>query len=88
MTPISLFYGIIIYMYTDKAKAVRVPHIHAVFKEEEAIISLDGDVLDGHLSLGKLRLVLAWLTIHYDDLQANWRVMSSGEAVFRIEPLR
>ena len=38
MTPISLFYGIIIYMYTDKAKAVRVPHIHAVFKEEEAII--------------------------------------------------
>ena len=88
MTPISLFYGIIIYMYTDKAKAVRVPHIHAVFKEEEAIISLDGDVLDGHLSQGKLRLVLAWLTIHYDDLQANWRVMTNGDEVFRIEPLR
>lgn len=88
MTPISLFYGIIIYMYTDKARAVRVPHIHAVYKQEEAIISLDGDVLDGRLSPGKLRLVLAWLTIHEDDLNANWRVMINGDDVFRIEPLR
>ena len=88
MTPISLFYGIIIYMYTDKAKGVRVPHIHAVYKEEEAIVSLEGDVLDGHLSPAKLKLVLAWLTIHEDDLNANWRVMTNGDEVFRIEPLR
>ena len=34
MTPISLFYGIIIYMYTDKSREYKVPHVHAVFKEE------------------------------------------------------
>lgn len=88
MNPISLFYGIIIYMYTDKSRAVKVPHIHAVFKDEEVVMALTGDVLDGHLQIGKLKLVQAWLCIHEDDLQANWQLMVGGNEVFRIEPLR
>ena len=46
MTPISLFYGIIVYMYTDKSKELKVPHVHAVYKDEEVIIALTGEVLD------------------------------------------
>lgn len=88
MNPISLFYGIIIYMYTDKSSGVKVPHIHAVFKDEEVIMALTGDVLDGHLQNGKLKLVQAWLCIHEDDLQANWKLMIGGSEVFRIDPLR
>ncbi|MBQ3760427.1 MAG: DUF4160 domain-containing protein [Clostridia bacterium] len=88
MTPISLFYGIIIYMYTDKSTERKVPHIHAVFKEEEVVMSLAGDVLDGYLNPGKLALVRAWLVIHQDDLTANWRLMLNGNEVFRIDPLR
>ncbi len=88
MTPISLFYGIVVYMYTDKSRDVKVPHIHAVFKDEEAVISLEGDVLDGYLRPEKLKLIEAWLCIHEDDLLANWKVMLNGNEVFRIEPLR
>lgn len=88
MTPISLFYGIVIYMYTDKSRALKVPHIHAVFKEEEVVISLSGEVLDGRLRPEKLKLVEAWLCIHEDDLMANWNVMIAGNELFRIEPLR
>ena len=88
MTPISLFYGIIIYMYTDKSTEVKVPHIHAVYKEEEVIIALTGEVLDGYMSPNRLILVQAWRTIHFDDLTANWRLMLNGNEVFRIEPLR
>ena len=88
MTPISLFYGIIIYMYTDKSRDLKVPHVHAVFKEEEVILALTGEVLDGYLNPGKLKLVEAWLTIHFDDLTANWRLMMNGNEVFRIDPLR
>ncbi len=88
MTPISLFYGIIIYMYTDNSRAVKVPHIHAVYKDEEVVLSLTGEVLDGFLRLNKLKLVQAWLCIHEDDLAANWRVMASENEVFRIDPLR
>ena len=88
MTPISLFYGIIIYMYTDRSTELKVPHIHAVYKEEEVIIALTGEVLDGHMRPEKLVLVQAWLTIHADDLNANWRLMMNGNEVFRIDPLR
>ncbi|MBQ3669690.1 MAG: DUF4160 domain-containing protein [Clostridia bacterium] len=88
MTPISMFYGIIIYMYTDKSTEMKVPHIHAVYKEEEVIISLTGDVLDGFMSPSRLILVQAWRTIHNDDLTANWHLMMNGNEVFRIEPLR
>ncbi len=88
MTPISLFYGIIIYMYTDRSTELKVPHIHAVYKEEEVIMALTGEVLDGHMRPDKLVLVQAWLTIHLDDLNANWRLMMNGNEVFRIDPLR
>lgn len=88
MTPISLFYGIIIYMYTDKSRDFKVPHIHAVYKEEEVLISLDGEVMDGFMNRQKLLLVQAWLAIHADDLAANWRVLLNGNEVFRIDPLR
>ena len=88
MNPISLFYGIIIYMYTDKSSDVKVPHIHATYKDEEVIIALTGEVLDGRLQPGRLKLVQAWMYIHEDDLAANWRLMTSGNEVFRIEPLR
>ncbi|MBQ3079257.1 MAG: DUF4160 domain-containing protein [Clostridia bacterium] len=88
MTPISLFYGIVIYMYTDRSRALKVPHIHAVFKDEEVIISLAGEILDGHLRPQKLKLVEAWMCIHEDDLAANWNVLINGSEVFRIDPLR
>lgn len=88
MTPISLFYGIIIYMYTDKETEGKVPHIHAVFKDEEVVVALTGEVLDGALSAGKLKLVQAWMCIHEEDLAANWRVMLNGNEVFRIAPLQ
>lgn len=88
MNPISLFYGIIVYMYTDKATGVKVPHIHAVYKDEEVVMSLAGEVLDGRLQPGKIQLVRAWLVIHEDDLAANWKLMLGGSEVFRIDPLR
>lgn len=88
MTPISLFYGIIIYMYTDNGRDYKLPHIHAAFKDEEAVIALTGEIIDGRLNREKLALVQAWLIIHADDLAANWNVMKGGNEVFRIDPLR
>ena len=45
-------------------------------------------MLDGRISPNKLKLIEAWLTIHFDDLTANWRLMMNGNEVFRIDPLR
>jgi hypothetical protein len=45
-------------------------------------------VLEGSLPRGKLKLVLAWVEIHGDDLMADWELAVSGQQPFRIEPLR
>jgi hypothetical protein len=36
----------------------------------------------------KARLVQAWIEIHKEDLIADWELASSGQEVFKIEPLR
>lgn len=35
-----------------------------------------------------LRLVLAWIDIHKDELLADWELAVSGEEPFRIAPLQ
>jgi len=45
-------------------------------------------VLAGELKSNKMKLVQAWIEIHRDELMANWELASSGEAVFRIDPLK
>ena len=66
-----------------------VPHIHAHYAENSAIISIDdGEVLDGALPAKKLKLVQAWIEIHNDELMADWKLATEGHELFKIEPLR
>jgi hypothetical protein len=89
MPVISMFYGIIILMYFFDNKKHHQPHIHVKYQGEEAVIAIpDGTVLEGKLRSAKLRLVLAWIEIHQDELMANWELAASGEQIFKIDPLR
>lgn len=89
MPVISMFYGIIVSLYFMDNKRHRRPHVHARYQDHEVVIGIpDGDVLDGSLPPGKLRLVLAWMEIHKDDLMADWELAVNGEQPFKIEPLR
>ena len=88
MPVISLFYGIIVRMYNEKGGQHKTPHIHAEYAGEEVVVALDGTILEGGLPKGKMKLLLAWMELHYDDLEANWKLLSNGEQSFRIEPLR
>ena len=36
----------------------------------------------------KLKLLEAWMEIHREDLEVNWKLLSCGEQFFRIDPLR
>mgnify|MGYP000101125504 CR=1 FL=1 len=87
MPALSMFFGIIIYMYREIGERHQRPHIHAQYQDEEAVISLDGDVLEGALPGRKLKLVLAWIEIHQDELAANWKLLSDGQEAFKIPPL-
>ena len=89
MAVIAMFYGIIISMYYFDKRKHHLPHIHVKYQEQEAVISIsDGEVLEGQLKANKLKLVQAWLEIHQEELMADWELASSGQIVFKIDPLK
>ncbi len=84
-----MFYGIIISMYYFDKEKHHVPHIHIKYQDQESIVSIpDGKVLEGKLKPSKMKLVQAWLEIHKEELMADWELASSGENVFKIDPLK
>lgn len=88
MPVLSIFYGIIVRMYREIGGKHNVPHIHAEYSGDEVVVSLEGDVLEGSIPKNKMKLLLAWIEIHKDDLDANWKILSEGDQFFKIEPLR
>lgn len=89
MPVISMFYGIIVSMYFMDNTRHKQPHIHAKYQDDEAVISIpEGTLLEGKLPAAKVRLVLAWIEIHRDELIADWELAANRQNPFRIEPLR
>lgn len=89
MPTISMFYGIVIQLYFYDDKRHSSPHIHAEYGEYQASIAItDGEVLAGSLPSSKMKLVQAWIEIHNESLLADWKLAVTGEAVFKIDPLR
>lgn len=52
------------------------------------LVALDGEVLEGAFPSKQMKLLLAWMAIHEDELLANWNLLSEGEGYFKIDPLR
>jgi hypothetical protein len=89
MPVISMFYGIIVSMYFVDNKQHKMPHIHVKYQDNEAVISIpDGEILEGSLPPSKIRLVMAWVEIHREELMADWELAVSGQQPYKIEPLR
>jgi len=89
MPAISMFYGLIVYLYYYDNKKHTVPHIHVEYQGKEAVVKItDGEILEGELHPKKMKLLAAWIEIHHDELIANWTLAVKGEQVFKIDPLR
>lgn len=89
MPAISMFYGIIVYLYFFDNKQHKTPHIHAKFQSDEVIVSIpDGIVIDGDFPINKMKLLQAWIVIHKEELLADWELASKGEQIFKIEGLK
>jgi len=89
MPVISMFYGIIVSIFYQDNERHNKPHIHVRYQGQKASISIeDGTMLAGDFPPKQLRLVLAWIDIHRDELMADWELAVSGEEPFRIAPLQ
>ena len=89
MPVISMFYGIIVRMFYLDNKEHHLPHIHIEYAEYKAVIEISsGKVLVGDFPNDKMKLVLAWMEIHNDELLADWKLAVEGQTVFKIEALK
>jgi len=89
MPTISVFFGIVIYMYFFDNEKHQLPHIHVKYQGQNAVFSIsDGNIISGGLPNRQLRLVQAWIEIHREELNADWSLAVKGEPPFAIDPLR
>ncbi len=89
MPAISMFYGLIVYMYFMDNKQHNLPHIHVRYQGDEVIVAIpDGQILEGGIPASKMKLLQAWIELHKDELVADWELAVAGETPYKIEPLR
>jgi hypothetical protein len=89
MTEISRFFGIIIRMYPESGMNHHLPHFHVTYQGVTVSYGIDPiGPIRGQLSPRQRRLVEAWVELHQDDLQGNWRRLLVGGAPSKIAPLK
>ena len=84
MPELSRFFGIIITMYWRDHNP---PHFHASCGNDEALITMNGEVYSGSLPRRALSLVREWLAMHRQELLNNWENAQKREPMQSIEPL-
>ena len=88
MPTLSIFFGIIVKMYMELGGKHNIPHIHAEYQDYTVTVDFEGNILEGDFPKNKLKLLLAWIEIHKEDLDANWKLLSNGDGYFKIDPLK
>jgi hypothetical protein len=88
MPILSMFYGVIVRMHNERGGRHNEPHLHAEYNGEEIAIQLDGTILAGGIDNKKLKLLLAWMVLHEDEIRAVWNMLQEGEGYFKIDPLK
>ena len=88
MATLSLFYGILITMRPEEGERHKMPHLHA--RHAGKLASFDiatGKVRAGEMDTDDEMKVRAWISIHREDLFANWELLVTEGKFFKIEPL-
>lgn len=89
MPVITQFYGIIIRIFYKDTQKHHEAHIHVEYNEYSAIYSIKSiEVIEGFIPPKQNRMVIAWMEIHKDELNALWKVSQTDGEFFKIEPLK
>ena len=66
-----------------------MPHLHAQYQNYKAVFEVpSGRILDGKLPRRQRNFVRAWISLHEEELTANWGLAVNNEQLFRIDPLK
>lgn len=84
MPELCRFDGIIVRMYGDDHNP---PHFHAVYKNNDALITIDPIALnEGSIDRKALRKVLEWASQHQSELHENWYRLNHDLPHYKIAP--
>ncbi len=87
MSEVSRFFGIVIKMMFNDDEKHHKPHAYVYYGEYEAILSFDGEVLDGDIPSKQYRIVSAWMALHEDELYKAWNNAVRQLPIDKIPPL-
>jgi len=85
-TIISSFSG----MNMDMDYNLCIPSVHVMYREEEAVIDIDGKIrhMSNAFPKEKADLIIRWISLHKDEIvQNHLRVNHSTEPLIMITPL-
>ncbi|MCR4291546.1 MAG: DUF4160 domain-containing protein [Candidatus Kuenenia sp.] len=85
MPRISIFFGIVIYMYYDDHNP---PHFHASYEGLEGMFNFEGNLIKGYMPLRAKKLIKEWCNCHKNELEENWENTKYDKPLNWIEPLR
>ena len=89
MPTLSMFFGIIIKMFKEGEDRHHRPHLHAQHADRSATFDLEtSEVLAGGMDRDDIDKVRAWMSIHREELFADWRLLEEEGTYFKIDPLR
>jgi hypothetical protein len=81
--------GLIVSMFYGDTRKHHLPHIHVNYQEDEAVFEIpNGNLLTGALPPKKIKLVQAWIALHEEELMVDWKLATTEENIFRIDPLK
>jgi hypothetical protein len=88
MPELSRFLGIIIRMYFESGGMHHLPHFHAYYQQDVAVIGVDPiELIAGSLPRRQRRFVEAWAELHQEELLADWQRLQNGQRPLPIAPL-
>lgn len=87
MSELCRFEGIIIYLYYEDIEGHSKPHVHVVYGEHEASLTLDGDFLAGTLPHKQEKRVKKWISLHEEELYKAWNLAVRNQHFDKIPPL-
>jgi len=88
MPVLSVFYGLIVYMFNKEGGQHNLPHIHVEYSGTTSVFDLKGNLLQGELPSNKTQILKTWMLLHEEELGVCWALISKGLPIKKIKPLK
>jgi hypothetical protein len=85
---ISEFFGMTVYMYWLDTQRHHSPHVHVRYQGNEAVFSLEGQLLEGDIGSRARRLVEEWCEERASELESAWKAAIAGKEIPWVLPLQ